>query len=93
MAIQTAINRTWSRREGTFEKAVITLRFIYAVRRRRDRDNLIASFKPGLDAIVRTGLIPDDSQERVRFGSVEAIMDKARAPLTEIIIMPDWTKP
>lgn len=33
--------------------------------RRRDRDNLVATFKPCVDALVELGLIPDDSADYV----------------------------
>ena len=42
-----------------------TLIYIPATRRRRDPDNLVASFKPAVDALVDAGVVPDDTEEFV----------------------------
>ena len=52
--------------------------------RLRDEDNLLARFKPGLDAIVDAGLILDDDVEHLEIGRVEAVVDLKPAPLTII---------
>ena len=52
--------------------------------RRRDRDNLLASFKPGLDGIVDSALILDDDAEHLEIGKVDILVDPERAPLTII---------
>lgn len=41
----------------------VELRYTPRDNRRRDRDNLVATFKPCVDAIVEHGVIPDDTAE------------------------------
>ncbi len=41
-------------------EVVVTCRFYFRDRRRRDRDNLLASMKAAFDGIVDSGLIRDD---------------------------------
>lgn len=67
-----------------FGRVRIYLTFIYPVHRRRDRDNLIAMFKPGLDAIIAAGLVADDDVEHVIIGEVNADVSRSGAPLTVI---------
>ena len=62
----------------------VDVHFIFAQRRTRDRDNLIARFKPGLDALVLCGLLVDDSPEYLAPGDVTWEIDRDRAPLTII---------
>jgi Holliday junction resolvase RusA-like endonuclease len=62
------------------------LTFIFQEIRRRDRDNLLASFKPGVDAIVDAGLVLDDDSEHLQIGIVEPIVNRDRAPLVIIDI-------
>ncbi len=69
-----------------FEKPRITLKFIFAQNRRRDEDNLRARFKPGLDAIVHSGIIKDDSLEAVVIDRPVVVVDRNRAPMTIIEI-------
>ncbi|GAI88273.1 unnamed protein product, partial [marine sediment metagenome] len=74
-------------REGMsfpFIKAQLNLTFVFAEQRRRDRDNCLASFKPGLDAIVDAGLLSDDDAEHLEIGNVDIHVDPGRAPLTII---------
>jgi crossover junction endodeoxyribonuclease RusA len=40
----------------------VELHYVPAQNRRRDPDNLVASFKPVVDALVDAGVIPDDTQ-------------------------------
>lgn len=47
------------------DHAHVTVTFMLPDHRRRDLDNLIASFKPGLDALVRCGILEDDSAGHV----------------------------
>ncbi|MDD5095559.1 MAG: endodeoxyribonuclease RusA [Dehalococcoidia bacterium] len=47
------------------EKALVQLTFIIPDHRRRDIDNLVASFKSGLDGLVDAGVIRDDSGKRI----------------------------
>ena len=67
-----------------FVKAEVKLTFVLHERRRRDRDNLLARFKPGLDAIVDAGLLLDDDAEHLQIGEVDILVDPGRAPLTVI---------
>ncbi len=67
-----------------FIKALMNLTFIFPNQRRRDRDNCLARFKPGLDAIVQAGLILDDDAEHLKIGNVDILVDSARGPLTII---------
>ncbi len=67
-----------------FQRVRINLIFVYPVHRRRDRDNLIAMFKPGLDAIIAAGLVADDDVEHVEIGEVNVDVSRTRAPLTII---------
>jgi crossover junction endodeoxyribonuclease RusA len=53
--------------------AVVDYRFVFRVRRRRDRDNLIASLKTAQDCLQRLRIVVDDSA--VRIGSVEIDVD------------------
>lgn len=64
--------------------ARLDLTLVYAMERVRDRDNCISMFKPGLDAIVRAGLIAGDDSKRLHWGEVNIEVDKDRAPLTII---------
>lgn len=84
-----AINRAY--REGRlaftdlpFKQVKLALTFIFAKHRRRDRDNLISCFKPGLDGIVQAGLIVDDDAEHLEISNVDILVDPERAPLTII---------
>jgi len=67
-----------------FIKARLNLPFVFAEQRRRDRDNCLASFKPGLDAIVDAGLLLDDDAKHLEIGKVDILVDPERAPLTII---------
>ena len=42
-----------------------TLLYVPNANRRRDPDNLVAGFKPAVDALVDAGVVPDDTQEYV----------------------------
>jgi len=65
-------------------KAKLSLTVIFAELRLRDQDNLLARFKPGLDAVVDSGLILDDDAEHLEIGRVDPLVDPERAPLTII---------
>jgi len=67
-----------------FEKARLDLTFVFKDKRRRDEDNLRSRFKPGQDALVIAGLIPDDNRRYLVMGDIEVEVDKTRAPLTII---------
>lgn len=44
----------------------VTLHYRPGTARRRDADNLTATYKPACDAIVDAGVVPDDSDEFVQ---------------------------
>jgi len=69
-----------------FAKARLNLTFVFPEKRRRDFDNFLARFKPGLDAIVDAALILDDDAEHLQIGKVDILVDPGRAPLTIIEI-------
>lgn len=76
-------------REGVsfpFTKARLNLTFVFPELRRRDRDNCLSMFKPGLDAIVDAGLLLDDDAEHLQIGKVDIFVDPGRSPLTVIEI-------
>ena len=76
-------------REGMsfpFTKARLNLTFVFPEQRRRDRDNLLARFKPGLDAIVDAGLLLDDDAKHLEIGEIEIKADPEMAPMTIIDI-------
>jgi len=82
------IRNRWLR-EGVsfpFTKARLNLTFVFAEQRRRDIDNLLARFKPGLDGIVASGLVVDDDAEHLEISGVDILVDPKRAPLTVIDI-------
>jgi len=64
--------------------ARLDLTVVYAQERVRDRDNIISMFKPGLDAVVRAGLIVSDDSKHLHWGNVNIEVDRGRAPLTII---------
>lgn len=67
-----------------FLKARLNLTFVFSEQRRRDKDNLLARFKPGLDAVVDAALVVDDDAEHLEIGKVEIVVDPKQAPLTII---------
>lgn len=67
-----------------FIKARLNLTFVFPEQRRRDRDNLLACFKPGLDGIVNAGLVIDDDAEHLLISNLSILVDPERAPLTVI---------
>lgn len=69
-----------------FTKARLDLTFVFPEQRRRDRDNLLARFKPGLDGIVDAALLIDDDVEHLEIGKVDILVDPGCAPLTIIDI-------
>ena len=67
-------------------RAQVHLTFVFGCRRRRDEDNLLARFKPGLDGIVQSGLIMDDDVNHLEISGLDILTDLERAPLTIIDI-------
>ncbi len=78
-----AINRVGQERRP-YSNASLKLTFVFPQDRKRDRDNLISMFKPGLDALVKVGLLEDDDSRHLDIGEVKVEVDKERAPLTII---------
>lgn len=72
------------REKWPYCKARVSLTFVFPRGRRRDKDNLVAMFKPGLDALVKVGLLTDDDSKHLTIGEVKVEVDKERAPLTII---------
>ena len=70
-----------------FAYARLDLTVVYTVQRDRDADNIIAMFKPGLDALVRAEVLSGDDVKRLQFGDVNVEVDKVRGPLTIIKLM------
>jgi Holliday junction resolvase RusA-like endonuclease len=64
----------------------VSLTFIFPNKRSRDRDNFISRFKPGLDNLVKAGLLRDDNSENVILGDVKFVVDPGRSPLTIILL-------
>jgi len=80
-----ARNRAYRKRLSfPLAKAKLNLTVVFAELRLRDVDNLLARFKPGLDAVVDAGLVLDDDVEHLEIGDVEVAVDPERAPLTII---------
>lgn len=67
-----------------FEKARLTLTFVFPYFRERDEDNLRAMFKPGQDALVQAELIKGDTPEYLVLGPLNIVIDRRRAPCTII---------
>lgn len=67
-----------------FEKARLTLTFVFPYFRERDEDNLRAMFKPGQDALVQAELIKGDSPEHLVLGDINIRIDRPRSPCTII---------
>ncbi len=67
-----------------FDKARLTLTFVFYSSQERDEDNLRARFKPGQDALVQAGLIENDTPTYLVLGEINIIIDRQRAPLTII---------
>ena len=50
--------------------AWLNLTFVFSQARRRDKDNFLSRFKPGLDALVDSGLLQDDDSEHLEIGDI-----------------------
>jgi len=79
-----ARNRAIANGKLAFIRAKLSLTFVFPEHRRRDPDNLLSRFKPGLDSIVASGLLVDDDAEHLEISSVDIVVDPKRAPLTII---------
>ncbi len=81
-----ARNRAIASGKLAFVRAKLSLTFVFPEHRRRDIDNLLSRFKPGLDGIVASGLLVDDDAEHLEISDVDIVVDPKRAPLTIIEI-------
>ena len=52
---------------------------------RMDPDNLIGSLKPVIDGLVRAGVIPDDGEDDISFGTIKQVKSKRKD--AELMIM------
>lgn len=52
------------------KKATLSLEVIYTTTRRRDLDNIVAMFKPGLDGLVKAELLTDDDAKHLKLGDI-----------------------
>jgi len=75
---------TWRPGFPPFEKARLTLTFVFPYYQERDEDNLRARFKPGQDALVQAELIKGDSPEHLVMGAINIIINRRRSPCTII---------
>jgi hypothetical protein len=53
-----------------FDRARLSLEFVVPDNRRRDVANYLGAFKPGIDALVDVGLIPDDDHLHLQIGAL-----------------------
>ena len=81
-----ARNRAIASGRLPFVRAKLSLTFVFPEHRRRDPDNLLSRFTPGLNGIVASGLLVDDDAEHLEISSVDIVVDPKRAPLTIIEI-------
>lgn len=80
--VRAALSRSGQKPDRPLGHAVVTLRYFFPDRRRRDPDNYSGKFI--LDALVREGVLADDSFRCVTL-RLEAETDKEN-PRTEVII-------
>ena len=66
------------------DNARVSVTFMLPDNRRRDLDNLIASFKSGLDALVRCGILLDDSAGHVTLSYSATQPFDAVTPVTTV---------
>lgn len=69
-------------RDTFTDRVVITYMFYVQDNRRRDIDNMIASVN---DALVKAGIIEDDSWQCLKIGEADAMLDKDN-PRAELVI-------
>jgi hypothetical protein len=79
----------WRVSEPPMRKARLDLEFVFAIRRRRDQMNHIASVKHGVDGLVAAGVIVDDDWDTLSLGTVAQRIEKGCTPyvvmtLTEV---------
>jgi Holliday junction resolvase RusA-like endonuclease len=59
----------------------LTMRWVFPQRGRHDPDNLIATAKAVIDALVRKRLISDDSSEHLEIAPPEVVVERRRRAL------------
>lgn len=70
-----------------WERAELALVYTFPQHRRRDFDNLLGwALKPIQDAIVVTGILPDDDAGRLTAGRVRIIIDRAAEAGIEAVL-------
>jgi len=79
-----ARNRSEPAKWKNLDRAKVRVWFYVPPRRRRDLDNLIASFKPGLDALVRCGILVDDSIGHVEVSHTATQPFDGKTPSTTV---------
>lgn len=82
---QTAVAKELAmlyQRDTFTDRVVITYMFYVQDNRRRDIDNMIASVN---DALVKAGIIEDDSWQCLKIGEADAMLDKDN-PRAELVI-------
>ena len=67
------------------EFASVNVEIVFAEERIRDEDNHRARFKPGMDALVKAGIIQFDDMKHIDT-RITFSVDKERAPMTIITI-------
>ena len=73
-------------RSYPLDKAIVTLTLVVADKRRRDLDNFWTRFKPGMDALVRAGVLVDDDIEHLQHGEITVEVNAEIAPMTIIMV-------
>lgn len=73
---------------GQVNSASVTITIYFKENRRRDPDNFTATaYKLVLDALVRAGVLPDDSVDHVNIHQVRFAVDRNN-PRTVVIVTP-----
>lgn len=87
LAVLVAVRQQLGPEHGiTFAVAEMDLTFVFPNRRRRDVDNLLASFKAGLDCLVSVGLLKDDSAEHLPRVTVTRRVEADVTPHVEVTL-------
>lgn len=68
------------------ERIHVTLVYVPRDKRRRDRDNLVATLKPCIDGLVDAGIVPDDSPEYVSWTPPEIAAPDPKDPHLKLIV-------
>lgn len=71
------------KRRQALRSARVLLTFVVPDNRRRDEDNLLASFKPGIDGMVDAGIFEDDC--RLSYTTEKVVEPKCR-PRVQVTI-------